>query len=135
MNNNVGKKGLAEQNHMIIDRKNLNKRVVNEGLGSESSTENNTRFSKATKDGNNGLKGPIQIHERLQISQQPPQSPVVFWEKFLPVQSIKVLLVDDDDSTRNVVCALLRNCGYEGIDAVFVVIHAIEFKFLVLLYI
>ncbi|KAK2434015.1 two-component response regulator PRR3B [Trifolium repens] len=114
MKNNVGKKSLVEQNHVLIDRKSLNNRVVKEGPGSESSTENDTRFSKVTKDENNGLKGPVQIHERLQISQQPPpRNPVTYWEKFLPVTSIKVLLADDDDSTRNVVCALLRNCGYE----------------------
>jgi pseudo-response regulator 7 len=121
MNNNVGKKSLVEQNHVLIDRKSLNNRVVKEGPGSESSTENDTRFSKVTKDENNGLKGPVQIHERLQNSQQPPpRNPVTYWEKFLPVTSIKVLLADDDDSTRNVVCALLRNCGYEGIGLFFV---------------
>lgn len=114
MNNNVGKKSLEEQNHALNDRKSLNNRVVNEGPGSESSTGNDTKFSKVTKDGNSGLKGSIRINERLQISQQPPpRNPVTYWEKFLPVTSIKVLLVDDDDSTRNVVCALLRNCGYE----------------------
>ncbi|XP_058753350.1 two-component response regulator-like APRR3 [Vicia villosa] len=103
MNDNVGNKSLGEQN-----------REVNEGLGSESSTGNDTRFSKVTKEGNNGLKGSSQIHERFQVSPQPlPRAPVTYWERFLPVTSIKVLLVDDDDSTRNVVCALLKNCGYE----------------------
>ncbi|KAL5055999.1 hypothetical protein RYX36_036681 [Vicia faba] len=103
MNNNVGKKSLGEQN-----------REVNEGIGSESSTGNDTRFSKVMKDGNDGVKGSTQIHERFQVSPQPiPRAPVTYWERFLPVTSIKVLLVDDDDSTRNVVCALLKNCGYE----------------------
>lgn len=36
------------------------------------------------------------------------------WEAFLPRGSLRVLLVEDDDSTRHVVAALLRNCGYEG---------------------
>ncbi|KAH1224914.1 Two-component response regulator-like APRR3 [Glycine max] len=115
MNNNVGKgeKGLAEQNHMFFNKKSLNNGVVNEGVGSGSSTEDDTRFNKVAEDGNNGLRGLIQIHGSLQISQQPPQGPVVCWERFLPVRSIKVLLVEDDDSTRHVVRALLRNCSYE----------------------
>ncbi|KAK7341760.1 hypothetical protein VNO80_24699 [Phaseolus coccineus] len=80
MNNNVGKgkRGLAEHNHMIFDKKSLNCGVANGG-----------------------------------VSQQPPQGPVICWERFLPVRSIKVLLVEDDDSTRHVVRALLRNCNYE----------------------
>ena len=36
------------------------------------------------------------------------------WETFLPQGSLRVLLVEDDDSTRHVVGALLRNCSYEG---------------------
>lgn len=36
------------------------------------------------------------------------------WESFLPRGNLRVLLVEDDDSTRHVVGALLRNCGYEG---------------------
>ncbi|CAM6096262.1 unnamed protein product [Calypogeia fissa] len=43
---------------------------------------------------------------------QNPVSPVG-WESFLPQSNIKVLLAEDDDSTRQVVCALLRNCSYE----------------------
>ncbi|CAK9859257.1 unnamed protein product [Sphagnum jensenii] len=36
---------------------------------------------------------------------------------FLPQAHVKVLLVEDDDSTRHVVSALLRNCNYEVIAA------------------
>eukprot|EP00850_Spirogloea_muscicola_P002350 SM000009S23479 [mRNA] locus=s9:227352:231120:+ [translate_table: standard] len=43
--------------------------------------------------------------------------PQVCWETFLPQRHLKVLLVEDDDSTRHVVCALLRNCNYEVIPA------------------
>ncbi|KAK9684058.1 hypothetical protein RND81_10G183700 [Saponaria officinalis] len=42
-----------------------------------------------------------------------PQGQLVCWERFLPVRSLKVLLVESDDSTRHVVSALLRNCSYE----------------------
>lgn len=47
-------------------------------------------------------------------SQKEPLSQVVRWDRFLPFQSLKVLLVENDDSTRQLVGALLRNCGYEG---------------------
>ncbi|EOA13282.1 hypothetical protein CARUB_v10026312mg [Capsella rubella] len=50
----------------------------------------------------------------IQISQQqPPLAPVVKWERYLPVRSLKVLLVENDDSTRHIVTALLKNCSYE----------------------
>ncbi|KAL2328676.1 hypothetical protein Fmac_022103 [Flemingia macrophylla] len=115
MNNNVGegKRGLAEQNHMFVDKKSLSNGVVNGEVGSGSLNEDDTRFNKVAEDGKNGLTGLIQTHGSLQTSQPPPQGPVVCWERFLPVRSIKVLLVEDDDSTRHVVRALLRNCGYE----------------------
>ena len=46
MNNNVGKgkKGLAEQNHMFFDKKSLENGVVNGGVASGSSTEDDTRL-------------------------------------------------------------------------------------------
>ncbi|KAF3442074.1 hypothetical protein FNV43_RR15990 [Rhamnella rubrinervis] len=53
----------------------------------------------------------------LQIPQQQPQGPMVCWERFLNLRSLKVLLVENDDSTRHVVTALLRNCSYEVIVA------------------
>uniref|UniRef100_A0A7N0UA89 Uncharacterized protein n=1 Tax=Kalanchoe fedtschenkoi TaxID=63787 RepID=A0A7N0UA89_KALFE len=48
--------------------------------------------------------------QKLQVQ---PQVPVIRWERFLPLRSLKVLLVENDDSTRQVVSALLRNCSYE----------------------
>ncbi|XXG54961.1 hypothetical protein AAC387_Pa03g2719 [Persea americana] len=49
--------------------------------------------------------------------QQNPPGPLVQWERFLPLRSLKVLLVENDDSTRQVVSALLRNCSYEVLTA------------------
>ncbi|ESW16510.1 hypothetical protein PHAVU_007G162500 [Phaseolus vulgaris] len=46
-----------------------------------------------------------------------PQGAIVCWERFLHIRSLKVLLVENDDCTRHVVTALLRNCSYEVIDA------------------
>ncbi|XP_010520321.1 PREDICTED: two-component response regulator-like APRR3 [Tarenaya hassleriana] len=53
--------------------------------------------------------------DMLQIphQQQQPQASSIRWERYLPVRSLKVLLVENDDSTRQVVSALLRNCSYE----------------------
>ncbi|RYR23207.1 hypothetical protein HN51_033992 [Arachis hypogaea] len=110
MSNNVGKRGLAEQNHKFFDNKRLNNGVVNGELGSGSSNDDNTRFNRQTRDGNNGLRGQIQVHDSMQISQQPPQGPVICWERFLPIRSIKVLLVEDDDSIQH---AMLSELFYE----------------------
>ncbi|XP_076901915.1 two-component response regulator-like APRR3 isoform X2 [Bidens hawaiensis] len=54
-----------------------------------------------------------QAHASLHRQEQQSHRPVVQWESFLPVRSLKVLLVESDDSTRHVVSALLRNCSYE----------------------
>ena len=36
------------------------------------------------------------------------------WEKFLPRITLRVLLVEADDSTRQIIAALLRKCSYRG---------------------
>lgn len=60
------------------------------------------------------LQGVRQAQMQHQRQQPPPQQgPVVRWERFLPQRQLRVLLVEDDDSTRHVVSALLRNCSYE----------------------
>ena len=48
------------------------------------------------------------------VPQQQSPGAIVCWERFLHLRSLKVLLVENDDSTRHVVTALLRNCSYEG---------------------
>ncbi|XP_051121782.1 two-component response regulator-like APRR5 isoform X2 [Andrographis paniculata] len=40
-------------------------------------------------------------------------SSVVRWERFLPKLSVRVLLVEADDSTRHIIAALLRKCSYK----------------------
>ncbi|KFK39427.1 hypothetical protein AALP_AA3G243600 [Arabis alpina] len=52
-------------------------------------------------------------NDLLQISQQQPVALLVKWARYLPVRSLKVFLVEDDDSTRHIVIALLKNCSYE----------------------
>ncbi|CAM0145172.1 unnamed protein product [Urochloa decumbens] len=49
--------------------------------------------------------------------QKEQQGQTIRWERFLPVKTLRVLLVEDDDSTRQVVSALLRKCCYEVIPA------------------
>lgn len=67
------------------------------------------------EDVKDGCGGAVQASPTLQMQQQqPPQGVTVCWERFLHLRSLKVLLVENDDSTRHVVAALLRNCSYEG---------------------
>lgn len=72
------------------------------GEGSKSRAERNlgAREEDEPRNGEAGL-------------QQQPQQRVVRWERFLPVRTLKVLLVESDDSTRQLVSALLRNSSYE----------------------
>ncbi|EFH42627.1 pseudo-response regulator 3 [Arabidopsis lyrata subsp. lyrata] len=71
-----------------------------------SSEEDEFRVEDTPGDDANNL---IQISQQ----QQQPLAPVVKWERYLPVRSLKVLLVENDDSTRHIVTALLKNCSYE----------------------
>lgn len=85
-----------------------------------SSEEDNSRSNDVAEYGNGCPSLDIQAHDGFQIEPQQPQGPqqphgpTVLWERFLPIKTVKVLLVENDDSTRQVVSALLRNCGYEG---------------------
>jgi hypothetical protein len=67
-------------------------------------------------DGSSGAAAvfcPKQAEQKQQLHQVQPGTNVN-WESFLPQHQVKVLLVEDDDATRHVVSALLRNCNYEG---------------------
>ena len=50
----------------------------------------------------------------LQVPLSQQTQATVCWERFLHVRTIRVLLVENDDCTRYIVTALLRNCSYEG---------------------
>lgn len=54
--------------------------------------------------------GPGPQHDDMENHQQQQ----VCWERFLQKKTINVLLVESDDSTRQVVSALLRHCMYQG---------------------
>lgn len=113
----VGEKGLADRkNEMCCEQKEARIGVMgqDQGQGFGSSEDGVTRVDDAPAAENNGAGGEIQVHDGFQIAQQQSQNSVIRWERFLPIRSLKVLLVENDDSTRHVVSALLRNCSYEG---------------------
>ncbi|XP_017228760.1 two-component response regulator-like APRR3 isoform X2 [Daucus carota subsp. sativus] len=61
--------------------------------------------------------------QTVSLRKQPQGSgSVVRWERFLPVKTLSVLLVENDDSTRHLIAALLRNCSYQ----VTAVAHGVE---------
>ncbi|KAL7184675.1 hypothetical protein ACSBR2_026759 [Camellia fascicularis] len=113
--NGPATKGLAELNHHLWDeQKEARDGVVGDGHGL--SEEDESRINEDAEDANCGRKELVQLQAVQQRPQQQPQGPqasVVHWERFLPLRSLKVLLVENDDSTRHVVSALLRNCSYE----------------------
>ncbi|XWS07876.1 hypothetical protein CRYUN_Cryun41cG0030200 [Craigia yunnanensis] len=117
MNNNGHvTNGLVELNtHAHDEHKLIRDRVTGEGQGL--SEEDESPINEDVEDRNDWKTEVVQLQVHMQgvqeRSQQQPQVPLVCWERFLPLRSLKVLLVENDDSTRHVVCALLRNCGYE----------------------
>ncbi|KAK7822403.1 two-component response regulator-like aprr7 [Quercus suber] len=115
MNNNGPRtEGLMKIKHHLQDEhKEINNgRIVGEGQGL--SEENESRINEDVDDGQmEAVQDKVQTQVVMQSSQQQHQRPLVRWERFLPLRSLKVLLVENDDSTRHVVSALLRNCGYE----------------------
>ena len=52
--------------------------------------------------------------EMKRVSSKDGSSSVVRWERFLPRMVVRVLLVEADDSTRQIISALLRKCNYKG---------------------
>ncbi|XP_058109973.1 two-component response regulator-like PRR37 isoform X2 [Magnolia sinica] len=113
----TGNKGSSELNfHPSRDgHKEVRNGVVGEGHGF--SEEDESRVNGVAEDVKNN-RGVIVRVIQADLQQQHPQQqqplgPIVRWERFLPLRSLKVLLVENDDSTRQVVSALLRNCSYE----------------------
>ncbi|GAB4856756.1 Two-component response regulator-like [Ancistrocladus abbreviatus] len=113
-----GNKGLVEINqHLCCERK----RVENGTVGGRQGLLENgearvNQIGQDIRDGNEGM-----VVQAAAVGQVPPQQPsqgaAVCWERFLPLRSLRVLLVENDDSTRHVVAALLRNCSYEVVEA------------------
>ncbi|XP_052311006.1 two-component response regulator-like PRR73 isoform X5 [Populus trichocarpa] len=107
---------VAEQNHIVEDeQKEIRDGIM--GEGQELSEEDESQINEDGKYMNDKGMELLQVQNDaqavIQSQQQQSQGPLVIWERFLPLRSLKVLLVENDDSTRHVVSALLRNCGYE----------------------
>ncbi|KAL2896427.1 Two-component response regulator-like PRR73 [Bienertia sinuspersici] len=112
-----GAKVVAELNqHVEAEKREGRGGVAGEGQGL--SEEDELRIIEG-EDANrrrssSSVQLPVQTHtytHRPHRQVQPKGR--VCWDRFLPVGSLKVLLVESDDSTRHVVTALLRNCSYE----------------------
>ncbi|KAK8550961.1 hypothetical protein V6N13_119462 [Hibiscus sabdariffa] len=97
---------------MCHEQKEAKNGVVRDGQGSNSTEENESSIVARNLNVNNGSFGAIEVCEVSEATQQPRGS-VIRWDRFLPFETIKVLLVENDDSTRHVVSALLQNCSYE----------------------
>lgn len=116
-----GDSRLAEMNrHGRHDQKEA--RAGSMGDGQELSEQDESRDDEGMLDVGDGdwLRPDANLlSRRLVHHQQPPQSQgsVIRWERFLPQRCLKVLLVENDDSTRQIVGALLRNCSYEVVAA------------------
>nr|XP_034928833.1 two-component response regulator-like PRR37 isoform X3 [Populus alba] len=109
--------GFADQNHILEDeQKKIRDGIM--GEDQELSEEGESQMNEDEKDVNDKGMESLQVLTVAQVviqsQQQQSQGPLVHWERFLPRRSLKVLLVENDDSTRHVVSALLRNCGYEA---------------------
>ncbi|KAL4575154.1 hypothetical protein LXL04_021996 [Taraxacum kok-saghyz] len=106
-------RGLAELNHH--NREEL--KQVRNGTALNGQWLSEEDETKINEDVNSGRQFElIQPHDALHRQHQPHQphqGSMVEWERFLPLRSLKVLLVENDDSTRHIVSALLRNCSYE----------------------
>ncbi|XP_022962991.1 two-component response regulator-like APRR7 isoform X2 [Cucurbita moschata] len=94
---------------------------VNDGVSGREQRpveENELKVNGLTRNAEDGRNPTVQAQDIVQIQQQQqPQGSMVCWERFLHLRSLKVLLVENDDSTRHLVTALLRNCSYEVIAA------------------
>ncbi|KAK6262576.1 hypothetical protein QUC31_008392 [Theobroma cacao] len=56
--------------------------------------------------------GEFQGNKRKKKPGSSASGEVVKWERFLPRMALRVLLVEADDSTRQIIAALLRKCSY-----------------------
>ncbi|KAI9154500.1 hypothetical protein LWI28_027172 [Acer negundo] len=108
-------KELQELNQRLQDE---NERGGNRVGGEEQDVVNDDQLKdhNIAEDVKDQGGGAVQASAVLQMPQQQPQGAMV-WERFLHLRSLKVLLVEKDDSTRQVVAALLRNCSYEVTEA------------------
>ncbi|KAK8665974.1 hypothetical protein V6N13_006128 [Hibiscus sabdariffa] len=119
MNVDSNDKGLRELNHQLYDGNKItsNGVVAEEHVTLEGDDLKVNNTAENAKDGHLRVVRGLRAPSMVQIPQQQPQNATCCWERFLHVRTVTVLLVENDDSTRHVVTALLRNCSYEVIEA------------------
>ena len=109
--------GLVKPNHHLR-AENSEKRDVVEGEDDQRRSEEHESKENgdSTRDDDNKKMGAVRGLDRNDSEQAKSKhrGKLVRWDKFLPFRSLKVMLVENDDATRHLVSALLRNCGYEG---------------------
>ncbi|XP_039063976.1 two-component response regulator-like APRR7 isoform X2 [Hibiscus syriacus] len=110
-----GEKGLRELNHRLYDG---NKRTTNSVIPEEDVMlgADDLKVNKIAQNVKDGHVGAVQASAMWQMAQQQPQNAKCYWQRFLNLTTVTVLLVENDDSTRHVVTALLRNCCYDVIE-------------------
>ncbi|KAK3034430.1 hypothetical protein RJ639_034667 [Escallonia herrerae] len=86
--NGPAAQGLAELNHHMLDELKEVRDVVTGG-GHGLSEEDESRINCTAEDVNGGRIDVVQAHAVHQRQQQQPQGPVVQWERFLPLRSLK----------------------------------------------
>lgn len=69
---------------------------------------------KRTETTENGTEKTMKTKEGCSLS-----GAITSWERFLPRMTMRILLVEADDSTRQIIAALLRKCSYRGLYIVF----------------
>ncbi|PPD74495.1 hypothetical protein GOBAR_DD28571 [Gossypium barbadense] len=103
--------GLRELNHRLYDG---SKRTTNGVVAEEHVMLEDVKVNKIAQNVKDGHVVAVQAPAMRQITQQQPQNAMCYWQRFLHLTTVTVLLVENDDSTRHVVTALLRNCCYDG---------------------
>ncbi|MCD7470226.1 hypothetical protein HAX54_009943 [Datura stramonium] len=102
-----------EDKEMLDENKVIGDGISREGLNGVE--DNEYKIGIISNDRIEEREITLQAQRGLNLQeQQQSHGSTVYWQQFLHVTSIKVLLVENDDSTRHVVSALLRNCNYDG---------------------
>lgn len=55
-----------------------------------------------------------EVRRESEVRREKRKDGMVKWERYLPRMVLRVLLVEADDSTRQIIAALLRKCSYKG---------------------
>ncbi|KAK2977616.1 hypothetical protein RJ640_007252 [Escallonia rubra] len=114
INSNVHKEKEDVSNYVQDEKERVGDGIEGDGLGSSRGDEPRIDSIEDVKDES---KQAVQGQDVVRLPQQQLQGSLVHWESLLNIRSIRVLLVENDDSTRHIVTALLRNSNYEVIEA------------------